>query len=226
MPIINIDGRLIINTDEVNMTEVRRYSGRYEVTNYIVDVSDEVKEECWSFAQRIILGGNQFDRLLPAGLSDEDIAKLRRIQRTYCGKIAEVAFAICAAKRGHSCSTTGMLTIYPGQRNVDSYDFITKLNETIDCKAAFRPIHRNLLVNLDQIKKGVKDYYVAVKLNAEDLDPSNKIISPDSINQAEIWGYADGSYINNLENEDFGEGECKALLLERTMGIDRLINQI
>lgn len=42
-----------------------------------------------------------------------------------------------------------MFIIYEGQDKVDSFDFITPTEETIDVKTGFRTIHQKLLVNLE-----------------------------------------------------------------------------
>lgn len=72
-----------------------------------------------------------------------------------------------------------MFSIYEGQKQTDSYDFITNYNETVDIKAAFKSNHRNLVVNLEQFNNISKKFYVGVKLNAEDQD--KYLIYPNSI---------------------------------------------
>ena len=88
-----------------------------------------------------------------------------------------------------------MFDIWEGQTNVDKYDFITKNNKKVDIKAAYRNNHRNLVINRQQFENDVKDFYVGIKLNAEDspLDERNLII-PDSITEGRIFGYAERSF--------------------------------
>ena len=188
-------------------------------------LSKEIKDFCWEFSSRMILGRHQFNRLNPFWANDEDMKNLIRIQRSYVGKLAEVAFLILLTSKNKHVDYHDMFEIYDKQDEVDGYDFITSNKKTIDVKAAFRENHKNLVVNTQQLKNIPKDYYVGVKLNAKDSDRSNKIIDNDSITEAIIYGYAEYEYLNNRQNVNLTEGECKTINLHYLMNINRLLNE-
>lgn len=217
---------LEVDTSKINTKVLKeKASNRYLVNRYEVNISDDIKDFCWDFCSKIIKSKNQFDRLTPYWANDEQLKELIRIQRSYAGKIAEVAFLIFLAQQGITTNYDDMFEIYEGQRNTDSYDFITLENNTVDIKAAFRPDHKMLVVNCQQLNRIPKDYYVGVKLNASDRDKENKIIDDASITKAKIYGYAECNYLNNLGTGSLGEAPCKQVLLKNLMGIDRLIKE-
>lgn len=194
-----------------------------EINNYVIEIDEDMRERCWEFAQTIINTNNQFDRMLPDNITNEEEGILIRIQRTYVGKLAEYAFYKCLVELGKEVELGDMFTIYEGQENVDSYDFITRNQETVDVKAAFRENHRNLVVNIRQLDRISKNYYVGIKLNATDYD--RNLINPDSITRAEICGYCEERYLVNKNTVFLGEDNCKAIRLDCLMGIDRLIDR-
>lgn len=185
-----------------------------------------MREFCWDFSERIILGKNQFNRLNPSWTNDKEKQGLIRTQRTYVGKIGELCFLILLARKNIKIKYDDMFEIFEGQANTDSYDFKTKHGKSIDIKTAFRPFHKNLVVNLEQLDRIPKYFYVGIKLDAKDSDGDNKIIDLDSIKKAMIYGYADCNYIKNLKTTNLSEGFCKRISLERLMNIDRLIKLI
>lgn len=206
-------------------TETR---GKYKVTCYSVSINDAMKRDALDFARKIILSNNQYSRLLPAeihGSSDVSAQQKIEIQRTYMGKLGELAFLKLLKKKGKIVNTTGMFEIYEGQENVDSFDFITPCDHSIDVKTGFRSIHTRLLVNTEQFDGDPKDFYVAVKIEANDVDPKKKLVDWDDISTARILGYADYKYMKHHAGIwDFGEGPARWLYYNRLMGIDRLID--
>ncbi len=200
--------------------------GNYQVTCYEVDVTPLMRKLALDFSVDIISDDNQYNRLLPIEVNSFDIQMRLRIQRTYVGKLAELAFADLLIQKGVSFSTSGMFQIYEGQENVDSYDFVKSTGEKIDVKCGFRPIHQLLAINTEQFDgRNHKDYYVAVKLNAVDIDETNKLVDLNSITKAQILGYAEYRYLlESAPVKNLGEGPARILQYARLMGIDRLLN--
>ena len=200
--------------------------GNYQVKCYEVDITPLMRKLALDFSVDIISGDNQYNRLLPSDVNNVDIQIGLRIQRTYVGKLAELAFADFLMQKGINFSTSGMFQIYEGQENVDSYDFVMSTGEKIDVKCGFRPIHQLLAINTEQFDgHNHKDYYVAVKLNAVDTDKTNKSVDLNSITKAQILGYAEYQYLlKSAPVRDLGEGPARILQYTRLMGIDRLLN--
>lgn len=218
---------LNLDTSQLNINNLRieRRNG-FIFNRYEVEVTDEMKEFCWDFSTRIILGRNQLDRLSPSWTNDNELKNLIRIQRTYAGKIGELCFLILLASKNIETEHDDMFEIFAGQENTDSYDFTTFDGRTIDVKAAFRPSHRKLVVNLTQLINIPKDFYVGVKLNAIDSDRDNKVIDDKSITKVTIYGYEERESLCNLPNSNLGEADCKNKNLEELLSIDRLIELI
>lgn len=208
-------------------TETVQKNSGYITNVYYIDITDTMREDALDFATQIIRSDNQYSRLLPIEVwESKDVDKQQRleIQRTYAGKLAELAFADLLKKKGKQVDVTDMFTIYEGQENVDEFDFITKDNKTVDVKAGFRNIHQRLLVNVEQFDSIPKDYYVGIKLNGVDLDSKEKIIDLNSITEATVHGYAEYAYMSKFAKcKDFGEGLARYLSYSQLMGIDKLI---
>ena len=70
---------------------VKDYSNKV----YTVYITPDMKERAWNFAEEIITGNNQYNRILPDEIKgNEELSNLIRIQRTYVGKLAECVFTI------------------------------------------------------------------------------------------------------------------------------------
>ncbi len=203
--------------------------GKYDVNCYIVNITAEMKKDAFDFAKNIILGDNQYSRLLPNNIknsNDVDMKNKLEIQRTYIGKLGELAFLELLNEKGIKVDTKGMFTIYKGKTNVDEFDFSLPNKQTIDVKTGFRQNHSRLVINCEQFDNDPKDYYVAVKLNASDTDKTNKLVDLDSITRGEIEGFAEYSFIKRYaEIHDLGEGDARCLDYSRTMGIDFLLTK-
>ncbi len=200
--------------------------GNYQITCYEVDVTPLMKKLALDFSVDLIDGDNQYNRLLPAEINDAEIEARLRIQRTYMGKLAELAFADFLIERGIDFSTSGMFQIYEGQDSVDKYDFVKESGERIDIKCGFRSIHKLLAINTQQFDSNShKDYYVAVKLDAVDIDSDLKLVDLNSVTKAKILGYAEYQYLlESAPIRDLGEGPARIIKYARLLGIDRLLN--
>lgn len=203
--------------------------GNYNINVYDIDITEGMRNRCLRFAKDIVLTDNQYSRLLPAQIRESgDITEQQKIevQRTYIGKLGELVFLTLLRIKGKEVNTDGMFDVFVGQENVDGYDFITREEKTVDIKTGFRDIHRRLLVNCDQFENIPKDYYVAVKLNAKDIDSQLTLVNWDDITVGTIVGYADYDYLSQYARvRNFGEGDAKYLDYNRTMGIDKLIRE-
>lgn len=198
--------------------------GNYTVNCYEMDITPLMKKLALDFSTDIVIGNNQYNRLLPAEAERIDDQIKIRIQRTYMGKLAELAFADFLIERGIQFSTSGMFQIYQGQENVDEYDFVSSTGDKIDIKCGFRSIHRLLAINTDQFDSdNHKDYYVAIKLNAIDTNERLRLVDLNSVTHAQILGYAEYQYLLNAEIRDLGEGPARILDYSRLLGIDRLL---
>lgn len=189
-----------------------------------LSITPNMKEICWNFAVNIIRGNNQYNRILPNEVrNDEEIASLIRIQRTYVGKLAECVFLQYLANNNINYDAGDMFCIWEGQNNVDKYDFVTRDGRRVDIKAAYRNNHYNLVINREQFENDVKDFYVGIKLNARDSDSNNKLIIPDSITFGLIYGYAERSFLERLPYSNLGESDCKKYPLNRLLDVNRLL---
>lgn len=199
--------------------------GNYRVNCYEVEITPLMKKLALDFSTDIILKDNQYNRLLPAETTNIDEQTQLRIQRTYMGKLAELAFADLLIRKGVKFSTSGMFQIYEGQENVDEYDFVENDGSRIDVKCGFRSIHKLLAINTDQFNSNKhKDYYVAVKLNAVDRDESKKLVDLNSVTSAQILGYAEYEFLlETAKIQDLGEGPARILAYTRLLGIDKLL---
>lgn len=203
--------------------------GGHEVAYYTVSVDEAMRNAALDFAKRIILTDNQYSRLLPTELrNSKDVSMQHKIeiQRTYMGKLGELAFLKFLQEKGKAVNVDGMLDVFEGQENVDSFDFITAAGRSVDVKTGFRSIHQRLLVNTEQFDKNPKDFYVAVKLDAVDIDSRQKLVDWEDVTTAQIVGYADYAYIQKKAGvRDFGEGPARWLFYDRLMGIDKLADR-
>lgn len=202
--------------------------GKYEVSVYEIDIDNDMRMAALQFARKIVLSNNQYHRLMPEdirNLGDVGLQQKIEIQRTYVGKLGELVFLKLLRAKGKNINTEGMFDVFDGQNNVDSFDFITANGKTVDVKTGFRNIHSRLLINIEQFDNAPKEYYVGVKLNAQDTVSNKKLVDWNSINSAIVKGYAEYSYLCTRVNmNDFGEGMAKWLSYNHLMGIDRLIN--
>lgn len=208
-------------------TEKRGFYKR-DYNCYIIKVTDDMKKTAFEFAETIILGNNQYNRLLPGNIKDNlDIAyeEKIRIQRTFVGKIGELAFCELLRNKQKIFSTKGMFEIFEGQENVDDFDFITKDSKLVDIKTGFLSNHKNLLVNEEQFSGKPKDYYVGIKLECREEDIHRKLINLETVEYAKILGYAEYSYLDKVAPKSFGEGLARFHPYSKLLGIDKLIDK-
>lgn len=207
--------------------------GSYNVNTYKLEVTADMRKKAMDFATEIIMGDDQYSRLLPIEVLENGTIEEKQkieIQRTYVGKIGEIVFSKFLEEMQIEHSTEGMLEIYEGQENVDDFDFETKSHETIDIKTGFRYFHKLLLINTDQFDNNHKDYYVAIKLNAEEIDKENsekKLVNWDSITNGIIEGYAEYDFLRmNAPIEDKSEGLARVREYKKLLGIDFLLRKM
>ena len=209
----------------------------YTVNEYEVDINQDMRDKALAFACKIKLDDNQYDRLIPREYQtepDDDSETIRRmerlflkhtIQRTYVGKLGELAFLTLLNEKGLFCDTNEMFAIYEGQANTDSFDFETAANELIDIKTGFRNNHTRLLINRQQFERIPKQFYVGIKLNAIDVVGNERFIKWDSVESAIIKGYAERNYLQAIDYVNYGEGPAKGITYDRLLGIDRLLGR-
>lgn len=200
-----------------------------KVTRYTVSIDERMRSEALDFAKKIILTDNQYSRLLPIEVhNSRDISLEHKIeiQRTYMGKLGEMAFVKFLHENNKNVNVDGMLDIYEGQENVDSFDFMTCTGRSVDIKTGFRSIHKRLLVNTDQFDNIPKDCYVAVKLDAIDTNSQQKLVDWDDVLTATIIGYADYDYLKVYAKVyNFGEGPARWIFYDELIEIDRLLDE-
>ena len=201
------------------MRRLKETRGAYTIYYYEVDITEAMRKKAYEFSEKIIKSNNQYERLV----ASENV----EIQRTYVGKLGEVAFYELLKQKGINIDISDMFEIFSGQANVDNFDFVTKSGETVDIKTGFRDIHKKLLINKEQFENIPKDYYVGVKLNAkDDTNSLTKEIDINSITKATIYGYADYNFLKNkVGYKYFGEDYAKFIEYNQLMGIDKLLSK-
>ena len=198
--------------------------GHYDIAVYEVDIDEEMRNAALTFAQKIISSDNQYSRLQPENVHNADDVSKIEIQRTYMGKLGELVFLKLLESKGKTVDTNGMFEIYEGQDNVDLFDFKTAAGRTVDVKTGFRDFHTRLLVNIEQFDRRPKDYYVGVKIDAQDTDQDQKLVDWDDITTATVKGYAEYSYmLAHAGVRYFGEGPARWLQYSNLLAIDRLL---
>ncbi|HDR1063322.1 TPA: hypothetical protein QB310_002101 [Pasteurella multocida] len=210
------------------MKKIKETRSHSIVNCYVVDITSKMKQRSLEFATAIVNSNNQYSRLVPDfALNDFNLRQKIEIQRTYVGKLGELAFLEYLNFNNVYPNTDDMFEVYQGQTNTDNFDFNIN-GYSIDIKTGFRTIHSRLLINMEQFIGIPKDFYVAVYLNAIDSDSNNKIIDLNSITEATIKGYADWNYLNKTANNirNFGEGDAKHHPYNELFGIDKLLNQL
>lgn len=188
-----------------------------------------MRNQCLRFAKEIILSDNQYSRLLPSEIKNSGNVSMQQkieVQRTYLGKLGELVFLTFLNNLKKKVDSNGMFDIYIGQSNVDGYDFVTKKNNTVDVKTGFRNNHKRLLINYEQFINIPKDYYVAVKLTATDIDSKLTLVDWDDITSGTVMGYAEYIYLKKqAKTKDFGEGNAKYIEYNRLLNIDCLLKE-
>lgn len=185
--------------------------------SYIVTITQDMKDRCMQFARQIITTDNQFSRLLPNDIrtsGNQQSKQALEINRTYMGKLAELAFAEMLRLNGKQVDLTDIFAIYEGRNNVDTADFFTLNGNSVDVKAGYESFHSRLLVNCEQADSIPKNYYVGVKLN---------LINGNS--QALIHGYVNHNELVTANRpQTFGEGYAYWLYYNQLRDINGLIN--
>ncbi|MDU3176671.1 hypothetical protein [Anaerococcus sp.] len=198
---------------------------------YKIKINREDIKKAEEFSIKIINQDNQYNRLMPRFINPKNIKNTNkiRIQRTTVGKLGEIAFYKLLKSKNKNVDISKMFEIYEGQNAVDDSDFTTLSGDLIDVKTAYFSNHKKLMINLEQFNSKNKkiDYYVGVKLHAENENPRIHLIDLYSIDYALIYGYAKRDYLeNHCEVINFGEGDTVSEYLERLLRIDELIEEM
>ncbi|MDY0138714.1 MAG: hypothetical protein RBR50_03350 [Candidatus Izemoplasmatales bacterium] len=194
---------------------------------YNIDITRNMIDECLNFAHEIILGRNQYDRMMPVYAQGNTDLQIRiRIMRTFVGKLGELCFSKFLHDRNIEHSTDGMFDIYEGQANIDEFDFVTLDRRTIDIKTAVFSNHTRLVVPLDQLLNIPKDFYVGIKLTINLDDNLYENLDPYSIDNAVLWGYCTYADLENSSIQHLGEYPCKYISSRQLRNIDELISII
>ena len=184
----------------------------------IIEITQEMRDKAYEFATIIEKGKNQYARL---GQSEEEL-----IETTYIGKLGELAFLLALHSVGVSPDISGLLDIYEGQENVDSYDFITRDGLTVDIKTGYLPYQTRLMVNEQQFNNIPKDIYVGIKLLASDpINDAGKNGKDVWIN-AEIHGWISHSDLKkDGEFRNFGKAYAYATIYRKLKPIKSLLDK-
>lgn len=205
----------------MTITEFNVYGNK---KGYVVDFNQEDISKALKFSKDIIHGDNQFNRLLPNDVKDKSESNKYRIQRTYVGKLGEIAFNKLLMSKGIYTDISDMFKIFEGQSSVDKFDFITLDKKTVDIKTGFLSNHKRLIVNLEQFNNIKKDYYVGVKLIGDKECFDKKLFDENSVRRAQIFGYAEYGYLDTkCDRKNFGEGNSVYTDYVSLMEIDKLI---
>ena len=200
------------------------YNSSPERQTYVLSITADMRSAALDFACQIIKTNNQFLRLSPAEVRQSGNLSLQNqiaIQRTAIGKLGELVFAALLDRVGRPQNVTDMFTIYQGQNNVDSFDFLTRAGKTVDVKTGYLPFHKRLLVKTQQFDNIPKDIYAAVQLNARN---SGNLVNYEGITQGTVMGYATYEELAAAEIRDFGEGPARHLFYDRLNSIDGLLS--
>jgi len=179
-----------------------------------VSITEEEKTKCLYFAEVIVTTDNQFNRF------NQNIQT--QINRTYIGKLAEYVFLHLLHSRGIDYPEGDMFEIFDGEENADDHDFITSKGEGVDIKTASLPFHKRIMIPESQFHLK-KDWYVGIKLNFNNI--KDRMIDPMDINDATIYGYIDRESLERQPTQNFGEGRCKAYVLNKMRPIEELLKR-
>lgn len=189
-----------------------------------ISLRKEDVERCWTFSEIIIIGRNQYDRMMKRGLSASDKLSYR-IKRTFVGKVGEMAFYRFLEERNiRPGNLDAMFAIYEGETNVDKFDFQTAEGATVDVKAAVFSNHRRLLVPEDQFFSMPKNFYVGTKLDIPATIGDYGIsFTKDCVKDVYICGFATRAELLHCPTTNPGEFPCKGLPLKDLNDIDKLL---
>ena len=218
-------GDMMDNKEKIS----RIWVPKYNKFCYQVEIAPDLREKALAFSREIITTDNQYSRLLPQEVREGGSLSAQQaveIQRTAIGKLGEAAFATLLRRLGKNVELGDMFEIMEGQSNVDSYDFRTLQNRTVDVKTGFRSFHTRLLVNTEQFDGTPKDYYVAVKFETQEVDSRRKLVNYLDITDGLVVGWAEYGYMERFAPvEDFGEGPARWLFYKKLLPIDRLLKE-
>ena len=133
------------------------------------------------------------ERSAPTTYNRRDKSPVRHERNSRIGKLGEIAFAKFLSANGKKISgSEDMFTVWEDIYKVDRMDFQTSDDRTIDIKTASESYHTRILVPHDQYQNQRKDYYVGIRIFADEVT-------------AEIIGFARWA-----ELKPFGGGDYPA----------------
>lgn len=154
-----------------------------------VNITPEQIEKAMEFAKQSVESSNDYIKLVPKEIKDEDLKREVGIQRIFVEKIAECGFLN-----------------YLMSRNLDE-NVIDKYKIGIKTAIA-KEIHTRLIIEKSEIesKDNKKDYYVGIHLNLEmedKRDPIKRHLIKNlyEIKNVQIFGYLDTKFIKELKYE-------------------------
>lgn len=182
----------------------------------IVKITQEMRDVAYKFAYDIEMKNDQYPRL---GQNENEL-----VETTYVGKLGELAFLSYLNSNDIFPDTKDLLEIFPGQNNVDSFDFLLRKGHTVDVKTGYLRNHKRLMVNEEQLSQKKKDVYVGVKLLCDGGNPEVAGDIPVNIwTRAEIEGRATYEEIMSMELWDFGKAPARAKKYDDLRPIETLL---
>lgn len=182
----------------------------------IVKITQEMRDVAYKFAYDIEMKHDQYPRL---GQNENEL-----VETTYVGKLGELAFLSYLNSNDIFPDTKDLLEIFPGQNNVDSFDFPLRKGHTVDVKTGYLRNHKRLMVNEEQLSQKKKDVYVGVKLLCDGGNPEVAGDIPVNIwTRAEIEGWATYEEIMSMELWDFGKATARAKKYDDLRPIETLL---
>ena len=88
--------------------------GNYDIAYYVVSIDKDMRKRALGFAKDIILTDNQYSRLLPIEVrNSKNVSRQHKIeiQRTYMGKLGELAFEECKEYLKGQIGTLGICVL-------------------------------------------------------------------------------------------------------------------
>lgn len=204
-----------IGEDKIKVrVSTKKFNGR-SINETFVSITNAQIQDSWKFATGIVEHEDQLMRLIPKGITSEDVIKKIGIHRTFAGKIAECGFLNYLKYNNINYNDPQMFKIKPGKTNVDEYDFNINSNNKVDLKTAIFKFQTRLVVNKDQFeshpKKGINNY-IGAHLNFEQEDYKDpikkyyikdidKILESNEI-EIQLYGYAERTFMDKLRYQD------------------------
>ena len=169
-----------------------------------VSLSDLEILKCKTFAEKVVK--ETYDRF------NKNINE--RKKRIFFGKLGEIGFINFLKEKNIIINSKNIFDVYPGETNVDEFDFTTCDGKKIDIKTAYNIFHKRIIVPWDQFENGkAKDFYIGIKLNYLKK-------------KAHICGYTTKDQLLKNGKKNFGEGFGYWEFLDKLKSINNLLKMI